>query len=78
MDAKVCFEHGTVMLRGSGERGPAFYCPTPGCAEGSITGAITTPNGIFRRVLPRGGAYHWKILRSKGRCIPCERARQAG
>lgn len=66
-----CEEHGCGLV--------ANRCPHPACTPESQV-AVRGEGGVqvWTRTLPRtSGVYQWKIVRGKGRCIPCEKARQA-
>lgn len=52
-------------------------CPcVEGCGYVSATPTVVEDGVTWTRCLSRQGVYSWKVIRSKGRCLPCEAARK--
>jgi hypothetical protein len=70
MSNDTCSEHKFSVIAG--------VCPVPADELGHYPGArreLVTPEGRYIRTLSRTGVWAWKIYRSKGPCIPCQKAR---
>lgn len=66
-----CGEHGALLASGK--------CPYPTCSlgtEAAMLRANIGPASFYFVRRQAGEGYVWKMLRSKGRCSPCEQARR--